>query len=296
MHGNQVSQVLRALARELALSPQRLRAREHVLRVLNGHLLPGMAACFRRCPLRPGRGARPGCADRLLEPTIPAATEAVGEARDGSLADVLGGAHTQAPGLVFERCPEVARQSKCGLMHRHSEVENDIVWVVRDIVSDISDRVSQDGVHGELLAEISRSVVRLHKELYGKGPTRARSYAAGDILVCVLAGGFTRAEITLLAAGKAEIVRRQREELQEIARTRFTSTIESITGRPVLAWLSSTDEQAQVSAEVFVLEPREVDAESGDGAAGHSRDGYGDTRSIDGSAPVAESRDGGPPA
>ena len=146
-----------------------------------------------------------------------------------------------------------------------------------------------------MLADVSRSVVRLHKELYGKGPTRARSYVAGDILVCVLAGGFTRAEITLLAAGKAEIVRRQREELQEIARTRFTSMIESITGRPVLAWLSSTDEQAQLSAEVFVLEPRDVDAGSDNGAAGQSRDGYGDTRHIDGSEAVAQSRDGRPP-
>jgi len=146
-----------------------------------------------------------------------------------------------------------------------------------------------------MLAEVSRSIVGLHKDLYGKGPTRARSYVVGDILLCVLAGGFSRAELTLLAAGKAGVVRRQREELQEIARTRFTSTIESITGRSVLAWLSSTDGQAQLIAEVFVLEPAEADAGLGDAAVAHSRDGYGDTRNVDGSAAVAQSRDGRPP-
>ena len=48
--------------------------------------------------------------------------------------------------------------------------------------------------------ELIRDFVNtLHKDLYGKGPTRARSHMVGDLLVCVLAGGFTRAELTLLA-------------------------------------------------------------------------------------------------
>jgi uncharacterized protein YbcI len=163
---------------------------------------------------------------------------------------------------------------------------------VSDIASGIYDREAYDGAHGEMLAEVSRSVVRLHKDLYGKGPTKARSHMVGDLVVCVLAGGFTRAELTLLAGGKGDVVRRQREELQSIARERFTSTIQSITGREVLGWLSSTDEHAQLSAEVFVLEPREAE----DGAAASLREARAETHAMDGSGPVAQSRDGNAPA
>ena len=134
-----------------------------------------------------------------------------------------------------------------------------------------------------MLAEVSRSVVGLHKELYGKGPTRARSYIVGDVLLCLLAGGFTRAETTLLTAGKGALVRRQREELQGIARSRFTSAIEAVTGRAVVGWLSSIDERAQLSAEVFVLEPRQVEV-------GLDHDGLGQL------GDVARSRDGRPPS
>jgi len=178
-------------------------------------------------------------------------------------------------------------------MHWHSDVGNDILCAVSDIASAIPEREGHDGAHGEMLAEVSRSVVRLHKDLYGKGPTRARSHMVGDLLVCVLAGGFTRAELTLLAGGKGDVVRHQRQELQAIARDRFTSTIESVTGRPVLGWLSSIDEHAQLSAEVFVLEPREVDRVSGDGRVDQSLDGEVEMHVRSGS--VVQSRDGRPP-
>jgi uncharacterized protein YbcI len=159
-------------------------------------------------------------------------------------------------------------------VHCHSDTESDILPDVSDSVIDISQRDGHEAAHGEMLAEISRSVVRLHKELYGKGPTKARSHMVGDVVLCLLSGGFTRAELTLIAGGKGELVRRQRDELQEIVRGRFGATIQSITGRPVLGFLSSIDEHAQLCCEIFVLEPRELDRPSANGA-GASRDGDG---------------------
>jgi uncharacterized protein YbcI len=148
-----------------------------------------------------------------------------------------------------------------------------------DIAHDIPSR-EHDGAHGEMLAEASRSIVRLHKELYGKGPTKARSQIVGDVLFCVLAGGFTRAEHTLLSGGRGELVRRQREELQKIVRDRFTGTIELITGRRVVGFMSATDEHTELSCEIFVLEPRALD--------GASMDGNGDGRgqAVDGFRPL----------
>ena len=55
---------------------------------------------------------------------------------------------------------------------------------------------------GRLLLELSNAVVRIHKEYYGKGPTKARSHLSQDMLVVVvLEGGYTHAEQTLLARG-----------------------------------------------------------------------------------------------
>ena len=33
-----------------------------------------------------------------------------------------------------------------------------------------------DGPHGEALAQITTEIVRLYREYYGRGPTRAKSY------------------------------------------------------------------------------------------------------------------------
>ncbi|HSO99180.1 MAG TPA: Na-translocating system protein MpsC family protein [Solirubrobacteraceae bacterium] len=41
-------------------------------------------------------------------------------------------------------------------------------------------------------------MVALLKEFYGRGPTRAKSYCQDDLVSCVLRGGFSRVEETLL--------------------------------------------------------------------------------------------------
>ena len=42
---------------------------------------------------------------------------------------------------------------------------------------------------GEVLANISNALVRLHKEYYGKGPTRAKTFVVDDAVVCILRTG-----------------------------------------------------------------------------------------------------------
>jgi uncharacterized protein YbcI len=112
---------------------------------------------------------------------------------------------------------------------------------------------------GELLADISRAMVHLYKECYGKGPTKARTYSSGDLIVCLLEGGFARAERTLRDAGRGDAVSDQREALQEVLRTRFVETIEELTGRKVTTFISGVDLQTETNAELFVLEPSEFD-------------------------------------
>jgi uncharacterized protein YbcI len=57
--------------------------------------------------------------------------------------------------------------------------------------------------HGDVLTAISDGLVALLKEFYGRGPTRAKSYYEDDLVVCVLRGGFSRVEETLLAGAVA---------------------------------------------------------------------------------------------
>jgi uncharacterized protein YbcI len=51
-----------------------------------------------------------------------------------------------------------------------------------------------------MLAAISTSIVRLLRENYGRGPSRAKSYAMDDCIVCVLRNGFTPHERTIVEA------------------------------------------------------------------------------------------------
>src|ERR1700719_4696893 len=79
--------------------------------------------------------------------------------------------------------------------------------------------------HGDVLTAISDGLVALLKEFYGRGPTRAKSYFEDDLVVCVLRGGFTRVEQTLLEGGRGSAVIHQRMEFQELMRKRFEAVI-----------------------------------------------------------------------
>jgi uncharacterized protein YbcI len=126
------------------------------------------------------------------------------------------------------------------------------------------DPMSSQTHRGELLTGISNALVRLHKEYYGKGPTKTKTFIVDDTVVCLLRGGFTPVERTLIASGREDAVRQIRHTFQEAMRTRFTAVVEEILGRRVIAYLSQVHTDPEVSIEVFLLEP------SGEAAAAMS--------------------------
>lgn len=69
---------------------------------------------------------------------------------------------------------------------------------------------------GDVRANIARRIVQLHKEFYGKGPTKAKTYYHEDIVVVLLRGGFTRVEETLLQGGRGDSVLQQRSDFQHV--------------------------------------------------------------------------------
>jgi uncharacterized protein YbcI len=112
--------------------------------------------------------------------------------------------------------------------------------------------------HGDVLTAISDGLVALLKEFYGHGPTRTKSYYAGNLVVCVLRGGFSRVEQTLLDGGRGEAVIQQRMEFQEVMRERFEEVIERATGRRVIGFMSGNQQHPDMMCEVFILAPTDL--------------------------------------
>jgi uncharacterized protein YbcI len=122
--------------------------------------------------------------------------------------------------------------------------------------------------HGDVLTAISDGVVALLKEFYGRGPTRTKSYYEDDLVVCLLRGGFTRVEQTLLEGGRGPAVIQQRMEFQELMRERFVAVIEDATGRQVIGFMSGNQQHPDIMCEVFILAPTDlVDDEETPGSA-----------------------------
>jgi uncharacterized protein YbcI len=109
-----------------------------------------------------------------------------------------------------------------------------------------------------VLTEISDGLVALLKEFYGRGPTRAKSYYEDDLVVCLLRGGFTRVEQTLLEGGRGSSVVQQRMDFQHLMRRRFEEVVERATGRRVIGFMSGNQQEPDMMCEVFVLAPTDL--------------------------------------
>jgi uncharacterized protein YbcI len=108
--------------------------------------------------------------------------------------------------------------------------------------------------HGELRQQLSNAVVALFKQYFGRGPTDCRTYLEPDLVIVVLAGGYTAAERTLFEAGKWHEVRQTRMSWQDSMEVRFIDTIERLTHRTVKAFLSANRQDTELTIELFVLE------------------------------------------
>jgi uncharacterized protein YbcI len=119
-----------------------------------------------------------------------------------------------------------------------------------------------------VMAEISREMVRLYKEQFGRGPTKARTNFAGpDIVIVTLEETFTPAEQRLAEMGEHQRLRDTRLYFQHAIEDEFRSVIERISGRKVRAFNSAVDTETDVCVEVFHLVPQ------GEGDAGQAFDG-----------------------
>jgi uncharacterized protein YbcI len=108
---------------------------------------------------------------------------------------------------------------------------------------------------GALNAALANEIGKLIADFTGRGSTRSRAFVDQNVVVCLLEDGATRAEANLVKAGKADLVRVQRDALQRAMEPQLTAAVERLTGRTVLTFLSGSSTLGESSVEVFVMEP-----------------------------------------
>jgi uncharacterized protein YbcI len=109
-------------------------------------------------------------------------------------------------------------------------------------------------VTGEQLAEVSNAVVGILAECYGRGPTKAKTYAVDRYLVCVQEDLLTTVEETLVERGREDLVRQVRRSFQEEIADRFKGAVAGIVGREVVAYHSQVTFDPPTGFEIFVLD------------------------------------------
>jgi uncharacterized protein YbcI len=108
-----------------------------------------------------------------------------------------------------------------------------------------------------LLLTISNEMVRIYKEQFGRGPTKARTDWAGpDAVICTLRESFTPAEQNLVTMGEHQRLRDTRMFFQYATEDEFIASIEEVVGRKVISFISGVDAKHDVSAEIFYFAPR----------------------------------------
>jgi uncharacterized protein YbcI len=107
----------------------------------------------------------------------------------------------------------------------------------------------------EQLAEVSNGIVQIFSESYGRGPTKAKSYAFDNYVVTVLEDILTTVEETLVARGEKDLVRKVRLTFQEAEAERFKAVVSEAMGKRVITYHSQVVFDPPIGFEMFVLEP-----------------------------------------
>src|SRR5947209_12705166 len=109
---------------------------------------------------------------------------------------------------------------------------------------------------GSVRAALANAMVGLKKQYYGRGPTAAKAWILDDYVFVAMEGGLTRNEETMLADGKAEMVRAYRLSFQETVGPQVMSAVRELVGRRVLTYHSQIVFDPPRTFEIFVLEPQ----------------------------------------
>ena len=105
-----------------------------------------------------------------------------------------------------------------------------------------------------LLDAVTEAMADLHERYHHRRPVTAKTTMLGDdLLVCVLGGVYTDVEKTMIEMQKTTIVQETRSAFQAAMQHKFIATVERLTGRGVLAFISNHHVGPDMEIELFVL-------------------------------------------
>ena len=119
---------------------------------------------------------------------------------------------------------------------------------------------TQDGLHGQaLMSAVSEAMVSMHAHYHGRVPATAKSMMMGDdLLACVLGGVYTEVEKTMIELQRTTLVQETRSAFQDAMQGKFIDTVQRLSGRRVLAFISNQHVGPDLEVELFVLAPAEA--------------------------------------
>ena len=116
------------------------------------------------------------------------------------------------------------------------------------------DSTRSDLSSGMKLAALSDALVRLHKDICGRGPENARSVASGNAVVCLMFEGLTHGEQTLLDRNKPDEATKVRAAFHQAMKNEARAMAEEQLDRRVTAMTMAADPANGLETVVFLLD------------------------------------------
>ena len=127
------------------------------------------------------------------------------------------------------------------------------------VAADSQTKHPPEPLHGALSADISNAVVKLLSDCTGRGPTKARTTLDRDLVMVVLRDTLSKGEQFLVDNGQGEQVLEMRRSYQRAMEWDCRAAVERLTGRSVLAFMSTNNIAPDIAAEIFILAPSHPD-------------------------------------
>jgi uncharacterized protein YbcI len=110
-------------------------------------------------------------------------------------------------------------------------------------------------LHGEeLLAAVTEEMVAMHERYHHRVPATAKTQLLEDDLIAVVMGGvYTDVEKTMIELQRQTVVQETRSAFQDAMQQRFIESIERLSGREVLAFISNSHVGPDIEIELFML-------------------------------------------
>jgi uncharacterized protein YbcI len=106
----------------------------------------------------------------------------------------------------------------------------------------------------ELLTAVTEEMVAMHERYHHRIPASAKTQLLeGDLIAVVMGGVYSDVEKTMIELQRSTLVQETRSAFQDTMQPRFIESVERLSGREVLAFISNSHVGPDLEIELFVL-------------------------------------------